>query len=72
MDVSNEAKMLLSAVQQTNNMFGLGMPVDVLRGSKNKKLIERGFHQKCSVYGAGAKTYSEKWWKELGYTLIKV
>eukprot|EP00898_Chlorokybus_atmophyticus_P005613 jgi/Chlat1/6052/Chrsp4S06211 len=56
-----DAKLLLEAVQQTGNAFGMNLPIDVLRGSRQKKLVERAF-DKLPVHGAG-KQHSTDWWK---------
>lgn len=44
---------ILSAVVRTGERFGAAYVIDVLRGSKNKKVGERG-HEKLSVFGIAA------------------
>jgi len=41
---------ILSAIVRTGQRFGMNYIIDVLHGSKNKKIIERD-HDKLSVYG---------------------
>jgi ATP-dependent DNA helicase RecQ len=60
-DFSFEAGLLLEAVMQTGQRYGAGMPIDVLRGSKNSKLTGKKF-DKLPTYGKGHHL-SEKWWK---------
>jgi len=64
-DLGAEARLLLAAVDQTGNTFGVGVPLAVLRGSKSKDVLSRGFEKKCSVYGAAASRHTEKWWRAL-------
>lgn len=49
-DKSIDAQKVISCVYRMNQRFGIGMVVDVLRGSKNKKIYELGFDE-LSTYG---------------------
>ena len=49
-DRSIDAQKVISCVYRMNQRFGIGMVVDVLRGSKNKKVYDLGF-DKLSTYG---------------------
>lgn len=49
-DKSVEAQKVISCVYRMNQKFGIGMVVNVLRGSKDKKVYELGF-DKLSTYG---------------------
>lgn len=49
-DKSVDAQKVISCVYRMNQRFGIGMVVDVLRGSKNKKIYELGFDE-LSTYG---------------------
>ncbi|MEN8079018.1 DNA helicase RecQ [Clostridioides difficile] len=49
-DRSIDAQKVISCVYRMNQRFGIGMVVDVLRGSKNKKVYELGFDE-LSTYG---------------------
>lgn len=49
-DKSVDAQKVISCVYRMNQRFGIGMVLDVLRGSKNKKVYELGFDE-LSTYG---------------------
>lgn len=49
-DRSIEAQKVISCVYRMNQKFGIGMVVNVLRGSKEKKIYELGFDE-LSTYG---------------------
>ncbi|WP_046174409.1 DNA helicase RecQ [Domibacillus indicus] len=49
-DVTKEAQMVLSCVIRMGQRFGKAMTAQVLTGSRNKKLMEFGFHE-LSTYG---------------------
>ncbi|MFA6897436.1 MAG: DNA helicase RecQ [Patescibacteria group bacterium] len=49
-DATVIAKKILSAVVRTENRFGKGYVVDVLRGKRNQKIAANG-HDKLSVFG---------------------
>lgn len=49
-DRTVDAQKVISCVYRMNQRFGIGMVVDVLRGSKNKKVYELGFDE-LSTYG---------------------
>lgn len=59
-DVSVDAQKLLSAIFRTEQRFGINHIVDVLRGSKNQKLLEFG-HDKLSVYNIGHEKSKNEW-----------
>jgi len=59
-DVSVDAQKLLSAILRTEQRFGINHIVDVLRGSKNQKLLEFG-HDKLSVYNIGHEKSKNEW-----------
>jgi len=54
-DVTVEAQKLLSCIYRTGERFGANYVIDVLRGSKIKRIIDFG-HDKLSVYGVGKET----------------
>ena len=56
-DKSIDAQKVISCVYRMNQRFGIGMVVDVLRGSKNKKVFDLGFN-KLSTYGV-VKNYTK-------------
>ncbi|MGB5769011.1 MAG: RecQ family ATP-dependent DNA helicase, partial [Crocosphaera sp.] len=67
-DWTIEAQKFLSCVARSQEMFGMTHIIDILRGSKRKKIIERGHHL-LSTYGIG-KDRSVAEWKMLGRSLI--
>ena len=62
-DVTVEAQKFLSCVKRTGEMFGSVHLIDVLRGSKAKKVLQFG-HHKLSTYGIG-QDYSKRQWQQL-------
>ena len=62
-DLSIAAQKFLSCVKRTGQKFGGIHIIDVLRGSRVKKVMQFG-HQKLSTYGIG-KDYSKKQWQQL-------
>ncbi|PSS09571.1 Werner syndrome ATP-dependent helicase [Actinidia chinensis var. chinensis] len=67
-DMSREAFLLMACIQLCRGNWGLNMPVDVLRGSRAKKILNAQF-DKLPLHGLG-KELSANWWKALGYQLI--
>lgn len=59
-DVSVDAQKFLSAVYRSEQRFGTNHIIDILRASKNQKLLEFG-HDKLSVYGLGADKSKNEW-----------
>jgi ATP-dependent DNA helicase RecQ len=67
-DKTIEAQKVLSCIYRMKHKFGIGMLVEVLRGSKNKKVIQFKFHE-LSTYGL-MKEYSAEELKTFINTLI--
>ncbi|CAN1312644.1 Bifunctional 3'-5' exonuclease/ATP-dependent helicase WRN [Linum perenne] len=67
-DVSREAFLLMACILSCKGNWGLNMPVDILRGSRAKKIIDNQFH-KLPLHGLG-KERTPDWWKSLAYQLI--
>ncbi|WP_152656931.1 DNA helicase RecQ [Oceanobacillus sp. CFH 90083] len=67
-DITEEAQMILSCVKRMRERFGVSMTAKVLKGSKDKKLIQFGL-TKLSTYGILSK-YTEKEITERIYFLI--
>ena len=67
-DARVAAQMLLSAVQRTGQMFGLGHLVDVLRGSGAEKIRKFG-HNELTVFGIG-KDFEKPEWDALARQLL--
>jgi ATP-dependent DNA helicase RecQ len=62
-DITVAAQKFLSCVKRTGEKFGAHHIVDVLRGSKARKVINFGHHH-LSTYGIGME-YSKKQWLQL-------
>ena len=67
-DKTIDAQKVISCIYKMKRNFGVGMIVDVLRGSKNKKLLNLGFDE-LSTYGI-MKEYSSDGLKEFINILI--
>ena len=59
-DVSVDAQKFLSAVYRSEQRFGTNHIIDILRASKNQKILEFG-HEKLKVYGLGADKSKNEW-----------
>ncbi len=59
-DLSVDAQKFLSAVYRSEQRFGTNHIIDILRGSKNQKLLEFG-HDKLKVYGLGHDKSKNEW-----------
>jgi ATP-dependent DNA helicase RecQ len=59
-DATVDAQKMISTIFRLNYSFGAGYIIDVLRGSQNAKVVERG-HEKLSVYGVGKEQSKEHW-----------
>jgi len=68
-DITIPAQKFLSCVKRTGEIFGAGHIIDVLRGSKSKKIFKFG-HQKVSTYGIG-NDLSKKQWFQLSRQFIQ-
>jgi len=60
LDITKEARMLLSAIYRTGQNFGKAHIIDILRGSKNTKVLDNR-HDKLSVYGIGGDITKASW-----------
>ncbi len=67
-DITLEAQKILSCIYRVQERFGVSAIIQVLRGSKNKKVLEFGL-DKVSTYGI-MKEYSESTVREIIMTLI--
>jgi ATP-dependent DNA helicase RecQ len=59
-DATEAARMALSAIYRTGQMFGAGHVIDVLRGVDNNKVIRFG-HQQLSTFGLGSEFGAQQW-----------
>ncbi|KAK9688753.1 hypothetical protein RND81_09G008700 [Saponaria officinalis] len=67
-DLSREAFLLMTCIKSCRGNWGLNMPIDVLRGSRSKRIVEAQY-DRLPLHGLG-KAYSSNWWKALGSLLI--
>ena len=68
-DITVPAQMFLSCVKRTGERFGAGHIIDILRGSKSRKVNEFNHHT-LSTYGIG-KNYSKDIWMKLVRQFMK-
>ena len=59
-DVSVDAQKFLSTVYRSEQRFGTNHIIDILRASKNQKLLDFG-HDKLKVYGIGKEKSKNEW-----------
>jgi len=59
-DASELAEAALQCVRELNGDFGMGYIVDVLRGSKNARILEHK-HDKLKSHGTGADINADEW-----------
>lgn len=59
-DLSVDAQKFLSAIYRSDQRFGTNHIIDILRGSKNQKLLEFG-HDQLKVYGIGTDKSKNEW-----------
>ncbi len=59
-DGTVSAQKALSALKRTNEKIGMNMLVNILRGSRNREIIEAGYDQ-IKTYGAGREYSFDDW-----------
>jgi ATP-dependent DNA helicase RecQ len=59
-DITVDVQKLLSAIYRTKESFGVHYIVDILRGSKDKRILENE-HDKLSVYNIGSNYQKPQW-----------
>jgi ATP-dependent DNA helicase RecQ len=59
-DATVDAQKIMSAIYRTKQVYGAGHVIDVLRGSKSAKVLERK-HDELSVFGIGKDQPKEHW-----------
>ncbi|NJN88843.1 MAG: DNA helicase RecQ [Leptolyngbyaceae cyanobacterium SL_7_1] len=67
-DWTIEAQKFLSCVARCKERFGMKYIVDVLRGSKDKRILQNG-HDQLSTYGIGRDRTADEW-RLLGRSLL--
>jgi ATP-dependent DNA helicase RecQ len=69
-DITEASRKLLSAIYRTGQNYGLHYLVDVLRGSKEQRVLKNG-HDKTTVYGIGEE-FSRNQWLTVGDKLLEL
>ena len=69
-DITRAARMMLSAVVRTGQKFGIHYIVDILRGSKEQRILQNG-HNALSVYGIGT-DYTKAQWLSIADKLLEM
>ncbi|WP_456391779.1 DNA helicase RecQ [Nitratifractor sp.] len=59
-DITEEARKFLAAAYRSGQRFGAGYLIDLLRGSREKRILDNG-HDGLSVYGIGADLDRKVW-----------
>ena len=59
-DITLDAQKLLSCIYRAEQRFGLNHIIDILRASKNQKLLDMN-HDKLTVYGIGVHKNKNEW-----------
>ncbi|WP_044173066.1 DNA helicase RecQ [Flectobacillus major] len=59
-DATVLAQKALSAIARTNENVAMGMLIDILRGSNNRRIIEHKYHE-IKTFGAGKDLKFEEW-----------
>ncbi len=59
-DITVDAQKFISAILRCNERFGQTYIIDILRGSKSKRIMDFG-HNNLSVYSIGANYSKEQW-----------
>lgn len=69
-DATVDAQKILSTIYRTEQIYGAGHIIDVIRGSKTARVIERK-HDSLSVYGIG-KEFSKEHWNSILRQLLNL
>ncbi len=67
-NITREARMLLSAISRTNQRFGAGHTIDIVCGANTKKIRQMG-HQHLPTYGVG-KDHTKIFWRQITDDLL--
>eukprot|EP00747_Dinoflagellata_sp_TGD_P121432 gnl/TRDRNA2_/TRDRNA2_173423_c0_seq2.p1 gnl/TRDRNA2_/TRDRNA2_173423_c0~~gnl/TRDRNA2_/TRDRNA2_173423_c0_seq2.p1 ORF type:complete len:949 (-),score=141.59 gnl/TRDRNA2_/TRDRNA2_173423_c0_seq2:245-3091(-) len=68
-DITNDAVLLLRAIEQTKGRFGFSLPIEVLLGRRNAKIKKSKFDE-LSSHGTGCHR-TEEHWKAVGRSLVQ-
>ncbi|MCK4441410.1 MAG: RecQ family ATP-dependent DNA helicase, partial [Sulfurovaceae bacterium] len=69
-DITEDSRKLLSAIYRTKQSFGIHYVVDILRGSREQRILNNA-HNKLSVYGIG-QNYSKAQWLAISDRLLEL
>jgi len=69
-DITEDSRKLLSTIYRLKHSFGIHYVVDVIRGSKEQRILKNG-HDKLSVYGIG-QHYSKHQWLSISDKLLEI
>ena len=69
-DITTPSRKLLSAILRTNQKFGLAYVIDVLKGSKEQRVLQNT-HNELSVYNIGDE-YTKNQWFTIGDKLLEL
>jgi len=69
-EITTDAQKLLSAIYRTHQNFGMNYVIDVLRGSKEQRILANG-HDTLSVYAIG-EHYSKAQWSSIADKLLEL
>ncbi|MFT7879302.1 MAG: DNA helicase RecQ [Sulfurimonas sp.] len=69
-DITEAARKMLSAIYRTGQNFGLHYVIDVVRGSREQRVLQNA-HDKISVYGIGEE-FSRSQWLTIGDKLLEL
>ncbi len=67
-DATVEAQMLMSAIFRTGQSFGAGQVIDIVTGSRAKKILRLG-HDRLKTYGVGSKK-PKIYWRRLADSML--
>ena len=59
-DGTAQAKIILAAIRQSGERFGPSHIIDILRGQKTQKIVDRG-HDRLASFGTGKARKKEEW-----------
>ncbi len=68
-DITIPAQKFLSCVKRTGELFGVNHVIDVLRGSRSQKILQKG-HDRLSTYNIG-REFSKKEWQYLSRQFVQ-
>jgi ATP-dependent DNA helicase RecQ len=69
-DITEASRKMLSAIYRTGQNFGLHYIIDVLRGSREQRVLQNA-HDKITVYGIGEE-FSRNQWLTIGDKLLEL